>query len=66
MVPCHSAGRNMMAKGGPDGGDGGRGGNIVFVVDPGLRTLQDFRYKKKIQGRRRTKRRKGQPDRERW
>lgn len=33
--------------GGPDGGDGGDGGNIVFVVDSGMRTLLDFKYKKK-------------------
>lgn len=36
-----------IAKGGPDGGDGGRGGNVIFVADEGLRTLQDFRYKRK-------------------
>ncbi len=36
-----------VASGGPDGGDGGRGGNIVFVVDPSLATLSDFRYKRK-------------------
>ena len=36
-----------VAAGGPDGGDGGRGGNIVFKVDTGLNTLADFRYKRK-------------------
>ena len=33
--------------GGPDGGDGGRGGSIVFKVDTGMTTLLDFKYKKK-------------------
>jgi GTP-binding protein len=37
----------FVAAGGPDGGDGGRGGNLIFVVDEGLNTLSDFRYKKK-------------------
>ena len=36
-----------VASGGPDGGDGGHGGNIVFVVDTGLNTLVDFRHKRK-------------------
>lgn len=36
-----------VASGGPDGGDGGRGGNIVFQVDDNLSTLADFRYKRK-------------------
>ena len=36
-----------VAAGGPDGGDGGRGGNIVFVPDDNLSTLADFRYKRK-------------------
>lgn len=36
-----------VAAGGPDGGDGGRGGNVVFVADDNLSTLADFRYKRK-------------------
>lgn len=36
-----------VAAGGPDGGDGGRGGNIVFQVNDNLSTLADFRYKRK-------------------
>ncbi len=36
-----------VAAGGPDGGDGGRGGNIVFAADDNLSTLADFRYKRK-------------------
>jgi len=36
-----------VAAGGPDGGDGGRGGDIVCVVDDHMRTLMDFRYKRK-------------------
>lgn len=37
-----------VAAGGPDGGDGGRGGDIVFEVDDNLNTLIDFRYKRKF------------------
>ncbi|MGN0660924.1 MAG: GTPase ObgE [Oscillospiraceae bacterium] len=37
-----------VAAGGPDGGDGGRGGNIIFKVDDSMATLVDFRYKKKF------------------
>ena len=37
-----------VPNGGPDGGDGGNGGAIIFVADTGLNTLVDFRYKKKF------------------
>lgn len=36
-----------IAAGGPDGGDGGRGGNVVFRVELGMTTLMDFKYKRK-------------------
>lgn len=37
-----------VAAGGPDGGDGGKGGDVYFEVDPDANTLIDFRYKKKF------------------
>ena len=36
-----------VTAGGPDGGDGGRGGDIVLVTDTNMSTLMDFRYKRK-------------------
>ena len=36
-----------VSAGGPDGGDGGKGGDVVFIVGEGLRTLMDFQYRRK-------------------
>ena len=47
----------FVPKGGPNGGDGGRGADIVAVADPGLKTLLDYRY------RRHLKAENGQPGR---
>ena len=35
-----------VTNGGPDGGDGGKGGDIIFIADEGMNTLLDFRYKR--------------------
>lgn len=36
-----------IPNGGPDGGDGGNGGSVIFIADSSMRTLMDFRYKRK-------------------
>ena len=40
-----------VASGGPDGGDGGKGGDVIFVADSNLSTLVDFRYKRKFEAK---------------
>lgn len=39
----------FISKGGPDGGDGGKGGDIIFKANPNLDTLASFRFKKKLE-----------------
>jgi len=41
-----------IPKGGPDGGDGGRGGSVILEVDEGLRTLMDFHYQRHFKAQR--------------
>jgi GTP-binding protein len=41
----------FVEKGGPDGGDGGKGGDVIFVATSGLNTLVDFRYKPELKAK---------------
>ena len=47
MAPCRFTAKSTSPAGGPDGGDGGRGGDVVLKTDENMSTLMDFRYKRK-------------------
>ena len=55
----------FIEYGGPDGGEGGKGGDIIFEAVPGLNTLIDFRYTQHFRAPARQGRRRLQPDRRR-
>ena len=47
MGMCSFRRELYVPNGGPDGGDGGKGGDLIFEVDEGLNTLVDYRHKRK-------------------